>query len=171
MKSNKYLMGIAVGVIMAVAVQGAHAGSLAPSLAQLAAHYAQPSANVAKSIATQPERAGRGIFQPHVNATGEVQVYVHYRPGEQPSRMELAMLGAQNMRSALGVIQAWVPIAHLGQLAKMAGVSRVGRPAYAIVRGVGGARPRTDTCNTLTTGLNIDGAAIYRVALSLHAKK
>ena len=160
MKSNKYLMGVVAGAIIATGAQGAHAGSLAPGLTQLAAHYAQSSTKVAKSIATQPERSGRGIFQPHVNASGEVQVYIHYRPGEQPSRMELAMLGAKDMLSALGVIQAWVPIARLGQLAKIPGVTRVGLPDYAVVRGVGGAQPRTDTCNALTTGLNIDGAAI-----------
>ena len=160
MKFNKYLLGVVAGTGMAMAAQGALAGSLAPSLAQLAAHYSQVPAKVARSIATQPEPAGRGIFQPHVNASGEVQVNIHYRRGEQPSTMELQMLGARNMLSALGVIQAWVPISHLGQLSKIAGVTRVGLPAYAVVRGVGGAQTRTTSCNILTTGLNIDASAI-----------
>ncbi len=160
MKFNRYLLGVVAGAGMAMAAQAAHAGGLAPSLAQLAAHYAQAPAKVSRSIATQPESAGRGIFQPHVNASGEVQVYIRYRPGEQPSAMELQMLGARHMLSALGVIQAWVPISRLGQLSKLAGVTRVGLPAYAIIRGAGGARTRSTSCTTLTTGLNIDASAI-----------
>lgn len=160
MKFNKYLLAFAAGAGMSMAAPGAHAGGLAPRLAQLAAHYSQAPAKVARSIATQPEPTGRGIFEPHVNASGEVQVYIRYRPGEQPSAMELQMLGAKHMLSALGVIQAWVPITRLGQLSKLAGVTRVALPAYAIVRGAGGARTRSTSCNTLTTGLNIDASAI-----------
>ncbi|HYW76898.1 MAG TPA: PKD domain-containing protein [Gammaproteobacteria bacterium] len=159
MKIHKLMTGVVAAAGMTIGMHAAHGGTLAPSLARLSAGYTRSQARA--NPAVQPDRAAPGPFSPHVNSAGDVQVYIHYRPGEMPSRAELEMLGAKHMVSALGVVQAWVPVGRLKQLSALAGVTRVGLPVYAIVRGApGGALPRTDTCTTLATGINIDASGI-----------
>ena len=159
MKIHKLMTGIVAAAGMTIGMHAAHAGTLVPSLARLSARYAQPQSRA--NLAVQPDRARPGPFRPHVNSAGEVQVYIHYRPGAMPSQAELDMLGAQHTVSALGVVQAWVPVGRLKSLSELPGVTRVGLPVYAVVRGVpGGAQPRTDTCTTLATGITIDASGI-----------
>jgi hypothetical protein len=57
-------------------------------------------------------------------------------------------------------LQAWVPIARLRQLADLSGVTRVGLPAYAIVRGPIIPQSQTGTCSAVASGLAIDSQGI-----------
>lgn len=161
MKISKLLIGAAALVGAVVIAHGAQAGTLVPSLARLSAENAQMPQKVTRSA-----NAGRALtyanaFGPHVNGSGEVQVYIHYRPGQQPAPAALRMLGAKRIKAALGVVQAWVPISRLHQLAGLAGVTRVGLPAYAVVRGLGGLQAQpADTCAAVPTGLDINSQGI-----------
>ncbi|MGH8127311.1 MAG: Ig-like domain-containing protein [Gammaproteobacteria bacterium] len=156
MKISRLTMGIGAAVLFAVAC-AAQAGSLSPALAHLAANYAR-SPNSVQSFVTHPG-ARPSVFDPRVDATGAVQVYIHYRAGQRPANAALYVLGATQIRAALGVVQAWVPIAHLNQLAALGGVTRVGLPAYAIVRGAS-PQPQADSCTAVTSGLQIDKEGI-----------
>lgn len=156
MKTSKLLISAAVLVGAAAITHGARAGTLVPSLARLSTEYARTPQKILRTAGSRQGPVYANAFGPHVNGSGEVQVYIHYRPGQQPATAALHMLGADRIKAALGVVQAWVPVSRLHQLAGMAGVTRVGLPAYAIVRGLGTAQPRADTCSSVPTGLNID---------------
>ncbi|MGH8273139.1 MAG: Ig-like domain-containing protein [Gammaproteobacteria bacterium] len=140
----------------------ATAGTLAPQLRALAASYHQaPQATVAQAAHLTNTRVPR-FLTPHVNAAGEVQIYIHYRPGEAPSRATLARIGASKIlvSQPLGVVQAWVSIAKLNAASALAGVTKVGLPVYGYAKGVGTVSPAADTCNPVPSGLKIDQEGI-----------
>ncbi|MGA7965075.1 MAG: Ig-like domain-containing protein [Gammaproteobacteria bacterium] len=148
-------MSIGAAALLIVACV-AQAGSLSPALAHLAANYAR-SPQTVHSLVTHPG-ARPPAFGPRVNATGAVQVYIHYRAGNAPTNVALYGLNATGVLISrpLSVVQAWVPIAKLQAAALLNGVTKVGLPVYAVVKGVAGVRPAADTCNAVQTGLKID---------------
>ncbi|HSC46919.1 MAG TPA: PKD domain-containing protein [Gammaproteobacteria bacterium] len=94
------------------------------------------------------------------NASGQVQVYLHYViGGTAPSIGALETLGATDIRSSpeLGVVQAWLPPAALATAAALEGVTRVGLPRYAIVKRAPELPPLTNTGS-----VNTEGDAILR---------
>lgn len=160
MKISKLSVGAAAILGAAVMVNSAYAGGLSPRLAKLSAEYARSPQIVTRMANQKRDLAGTTIFDPHVNSSGEVQVYIHYKPGQRPGDSSLVMLGATHIRAALGVVQAWVPISRLQQLANMTGVTRIGLPDYAVMRGLGGIQPRADSCTSVQSGLAIDHEGI-----------
>lgn len=157
-KTPHRFIGLTVAALLLS--QAAHAGSLSPTLSQLVARFAlSPRAAVIRTRRTSPAALAM-VFSAHVDAGGAVQVYIHYRSGEAPGQAALQALGASGIESALGVTQAWVPIGRLQQVARMHGVTRLGLPAYAIVRGQSLAGPRASTCGSVPSGLDIDAGGI-----------
>ncbi len=145
----------------------AAAGTLSPQLRALAASYQKaPQATVSRAAQTTTKHAP-GIFRPHVSAAGMVQVYIHYRPGGLPTATALATVNAGSVlvSRALGLVQAWIPIAKLQAAAALDGVTVVGLPVYGMVNEVHGSNPATDTCTAVPTGLaiNSQGIAAQRV--------
>ncbi len=147
----------------------AAAGSLSPQLQALASHYrATPRATLAR-LAGESSASTRSPFSPRVNAAGEVQVYIHYQPGDAPSDAALAAVGASDVLVSrpLGVVQAWVPIVKLEAAAALGGVTKVGLPVYGSVEGAAVMQPSADTCGAVPSGLGIDyeGVAAQNVGL------
>ena len=99
------------------------------------------------------------------NATGAVQVYLHYAPGGAgPDIAALESLGATDIVQSkeLSVVQAWVPAAALKAASNIAGVSRVGLPRYAMHKRIIPMGPRYSTGSVTTEGDRILGAAQFR---------
>jgi len=131
-------------------------------------------ATAARENRTQPLMAAalsRELFRQNSplearwNASGQVQVYLHYDPnGNPPDRAELAALGATGILNspALGVVQAWVPADQLEDAATLTGVKRVSVPRYAFTRRAPpmAALPRTGSVDT--QGDQILGASQFR---------
>lgn len=155
MKISRLMMAVSAIVLIAASC-AAQAGSLSPLLAHLAANYAR-SPQTVQSLVTHPG-VRPPAFGPRVNAVGAVQVYIHYRAGNAPTTVALDGLNATGVLVSrpLGVVQAWVPIAKLQTAASLNGVTKVGLPVYAVVKGAAGVRPAADTCNAVQTGLKID---------------
>ena len=168
--TRTFARGAAAAALIALALP-AMAGTISPRLRALASAYRQaPQAAVAQARRAVA-RSGTGIFMPHVSAAGKVQVYLHYRPGNEPAPLALDGLDASGVLVSrpLGVVQAWVPIGQLQQVADLAGVTRVTLPVYGMTTVPAGTRPATDTCNGVSSGLDIDknGIVAQRVD-SLH---
>lgn len=149
----------------------AAAGTLSPQLRSLAEAYQKaPQATVSQARQAVAAHAS-GIFMPHVSTGGKVQVYMHYRPGNAPSPAALDGLDASGVlvSRALGVVQAWVPIAGLQRVAEFPGVSRVTLPVYAFVKNGNTPVPAADSCSSVPSGLSIDqdGITAERVS-ALH---
>lgn len=83
------------------------------------------------------------------NASGSVQVYIHYaQGGVLPDAGTLQQLGATDIRSAnlMGVVQAWVPANKLTAIAALPWVQRLTLPHYAIHNAArGAATPRASS--------------------------
>lgn len=146
-------------------LSSAWAGQLDPRLAALTigGHAFVRVTATGAVVARQPINP----MLPRVRADGAVQVYI--RPttpgGQLPLASELAAVGATGIRSsvALGVVQAWVPVGRLNDLANLPGVGLVTVPSYAMP-----PRPiRRNALNgaqtvaaSVPTGLAIDHAAV-----------
>lgn len=138
------------------------AGSLSPQLQALQASWQKaPKATLTQAVQHAQSPAQR-LFAPRVNNTGKVEVYMHYRAGHQPGARTLARLGASDVLVSprLGVVQAWVPIANLDAATALTGVTRVGLPTYAYVKGTPGAQPAAGSCDPVPSGLDIDNQGI-----------
>lgn len=117
-------------------------------------------------VALSP-RDARNYSLPRVSSDGLVQVYIQppTRWDQLPPGSELQSIGAKRIVNSkrLGVVQAWVPIAQLGQLANLPGVGRVTVPTYAVtpqpVHATSTAQA-IHTSATVPTGLAIDHTAI-----------
>lgn len=139
----------------------AAAGTLAPQLQALQASYTKaPKSTVARAM-NQTAAPSRHLFAPHVNATGKVQIYMHFKNGAAPAKKALARLGASDVLVSrpLGVVQAWVPIAKLDASAALGGVSEVTLPVYGYAKGAG-PQPAAGSCSAVPTGLDIDNEGI-----------
>ena len=135
---------------------------LAPIAAAAARHLEAPLRDAA--LARAAARAA-SPFEPHWNAAGQVQVYLHYgKYGAAPDREQLQALGATEIvdSPSLGVIQAWVPAGQLDAIGGLPGVLRVGLPRYALHKQAPLQRPVTYTGSVETQGDSILGAAEFR---------
>lgn len=159
MKINRLVVGAAAVAGLLTLTHIARAGALSPALERLATDYARAPGAVTQSVRS---RAGAfaNAFGPRVDPAGEVQVYIHYREGQRPADAALRLLGANRIKAALGVVQAWVPVGRLRQLAKLGGVARVGLPAYAVVRGHTAPLANATSCGSVPTNLSIDATGI-----------
>jgi hypothetical protein len=167
MPSFRSFTRIAIALTALALALPAAAGSLSPRLQALQASWQKaPEATLTRAVQGAQSPAQR-LFSPRVNHSGKVQVYMHYRAGHQPGAQALARLGASDVLVSprLGVVQAWVPIAKLNAAAALAGVSAVGLPTYAYVKGARGEQPAADSCDPVQSGLDIDneGVAAQRV--------
>lgn len=107
------------------------------------------------------------VLEPRWNASGQVQVYLHYAPdGAAPDMAGLANLGATDIKQSpeLHVVQAWVPAAALKAAANLPGISRVTLPRYAFHKRAPALGPFTETGSVTTEGDQILGAAQFRSA-------
>lgn len=170
MSTRTFARAATVAALMAFALP-ALAGTLSPRLQSLASAYRRAPQAAVTQARQAVAASGTGIFMPHVSAAGKVQVYLHYRPGDEPAPMALDGLDASGVLVSrpLGLVQAWVPIGKLQAAAALAGVTRVTLPIYGMTTGPVGAQPATDTCNGVQSGLDIDkdGILAQRVD-SLH---
>lgn len=104
-------------------------------------------------------------FEPHWNAAGQVQVYLHYdKANAAPDREQLQALGAKDIVNSpeLGVIQAWVPASQLYAVSALPGVLRVGLPRYAVHKLAPVQHPMTYTGTVDTQGDGILQAVTFR---------
>ena len=104
------------------------------------------------------------------NASGQVQVYLHYAPGTaSPSVTELENLGATGIVNSpeLAVVQAWLPASELKAAAALPDVSRVSPPRYAIHKRAPAMGPITETGSVTTEGDQILGSAGFRSATGI----
>jgi hypothetical protein len=158
-----------VALLLSVCFFGsAWAGQLDPRLAALTigGHAFVRLTATGAVVARQPINP----MLPRVRADGAVQVYI--RPtapgGQLPAVSELVAVGATSIRPSvvLGVVQAWVPVGRLNDLANLPGVGLVTVPTYAVPpRPVGhNASGRVRTAQvaaaSVPTGLTIDQAAV-----------
>jgi hypothetical protein len=113
------------------------------------------------------------IIEPHWNAQGQVQVYLHFdRDGAPPDAEQLAALGATGIviSQRLGVIQAWVPAAELSAAADLPGVLRVGLPRYALPKRAPAIGPVYATGSVDTQGDSLLHASAFRRATGVTGK-
>ncbi|HEX5313784.1 MAG TPA: hypothetical protein VFX38_02615, partial [Gammaproteobacteria bacterium] len=160
MRKRHRIRGIVLAAITFAFALPAAAGSLSPRLQTLADSWRQaPVATLARLTAASGVQTQ--IFAPRVSATGRVEVYIRFRPGEMPAAAALATLGAENVvfSPALGIVQAWVPIGRLRETSQLAAVVRVDLPAYgrAKVATLPDAMPRA---GGVPPGLRIDREGI-----------
>jgi hypothetical protein len=104
------------------------------------------------------------------NASGQVQVYLHYVPGTaSPSVTELENLGATDIVQSpeLAVIQAWLPASALKAAADLPGISRVSLPRYAIYKRAPVTGPIAETGSVTSEGDQILGSAAFRSATGI----
>lgn len=104
------------------------------------------------------------------NASGQVQVYLHYVPGAaSPSVTELENLGATGIVQSpeLAVIQAWLPASALKAAADLPGISRVSLPRYAIHKRAPATGPIDETGSVTSEGDRILGSAAFRSATGI----
>ena len=104
-------------------------------------------------------------FEARWNASGQVQVYLHYAPGAAaPGVIELENLGATDIKQSpeMNVIQAWLPATALKAAAGLPGISHVGLPRYAIHKRITPAGPVAYTGSRTTEGDEILGTAQFR---------
>ena len=86
------------------------------------------------------------------DSSGNVQVYIHLENTDDSSLQQLRDLGAtiEVTNSGWNVVQAWVPISSLDQIAALDAVQEITPPDYAV---------------TKTGSINSDGDAIHRADL------
>ncbi|HEY1992596.1 MAG TPA: hypothetical protein VGH71_09055, partial [Gammaproteobacteria bacterium] len=135
---------------------------LAPIAAAAERHAEAPLRDAALA-----REAGRTLspFEPHWNAAGQVQVYLHYdKANAAPDREQLQALGATDMVDSpeLGVIQAWVPAAQLNAVGELPGVLRIGLPRYAVHKDAPAQAPVAYMGSVDTQGDNILRASFFR---------
>ena len=146
---------------------------LAPRIAHIAAVAGTLEARAmqTRALAAQAQPSGPSPLAARFNASGQVQVYLHYDPRRgAPTVATLQSLGATRVLDSapLGVVQAWVPPSALYSIAALPQVLRVTIPRYAVVRRnlpPVGARPRSGSVNT--QGDQILGTAQFRQATGL----
>jgi hypothetical protein len=159
MFSSRPLARLAVACAALAVGLPAAAGTLSPQLRTLLIAYQKsPQATLAQAVgATRHSKVSRA-FAPHVNAAGQVQVYLYYRQGERPTSAALAGLSADKVLVSppLGIVQAWLPIGELHAAAALAGVSRVALPVYGRVKGHSERQPREAACDPVPEGLDIN---------------
>ncbi len=139
----------------------AWAGQLDPRLAALTigGHAFVQSANTGAVVATQPTNPSL----PRVRSDGTIQVYIKPAApgGPLPSASELATVGATDIQPsvALGMVQAWVPVSRLNELANLPDVGLVTVPTYALsprpIEPKASGTPRTAAAASVPTGLAI----------------
>ncbi|MGH8427117.1 MAG: S8 family serine peptidase [Gammaproteobacteria bacterium] len=159
MKPICSIAGISLLTVAMISAPLAAAGTLSPRLQALVDAYAKaPQAVLARSVAIP----GVPTLAPRVTAAGQVEVYIHYRPSEAPSLAALADLEVKDVEvsPALGVVQAWVPIARLQDAADLDGVVRVGLPAYAYLKEARSLVAKPGKSAAIPPGLHIDNEGI-----------
>ena len=103
------------------------------------------------SDSTPPEQDTKGD-PVRFDSSGNVQVYIHLENTDDSSLQQLRDLGAtiEVTNSGWNVVQAWVPISSLDQIAALDAVQEITPPDYAV---------------TKTGSINSDGDAIHRADL------
>ena len=103
------------------------------------------------SDSTPPEQDTKGD-PVRFDSSGNVQVYIHLENTDDSSLQQLRDLGAtiEVTNSGWNVVQAWVPISSLDQIAALDAVHEITPPDYAV---------------TKTGSINSDGDAIHRADL------
>lgn len=152
----------------------ASAGTLGPRLAEL---LTERAAIVRSDVGSYSPSSKP--FQPRLDGTGRVQVYVHPAVGisVQMVSADLRAFGAADVVSSpiMRVTQAWVPVGELSKLAALGDVSRVNVPAYADTRPVARALPNSQSrdasvaTQAVPTGLTIDAQALAAMQTSVLA--
>ncbi len=169
---RKHLIPLLIAAALPLAAHAALSSSVSHKLDKRLAVIA----TAAQENRTEPMMAAaltKEIFQQNSplearwNAAGQVQVYLHYeRNGNPPDSTALAALGATGIVNspALGVVQAWIPAAKLGDAAALTEVNRVSVPSYAFTRRSPPvtALPRTGSVDT--QGDQILGASEFRAS-------
>lgn len=113
-----------------------------------------------------PGQMDNALFAPRVDGSGRVEVYLHYAAeAGPPTSPALDALGARDVRvsPALGVVQLWIPVAELAELAAVPGVGRVTVPAYARVISPPTANQPSQAppaASAPSSGLQIDSIAV-----------
>lgn len=164
-----YLACVALGILIGYAGT-ALAGRLDPRLAAL--KIGSPAFLKAndRGIALPWSPQATNPFLPRVRADGTVQVYIRGLGPDSPlpTTAELDGAGARSIQAspALDVVQAWVPISNLSELANLPNVGLVTVPTYAmmprpphpqhLIRLTQGITSAT----SVATGLAIDQAAV-----------
>ncbi|MGH8278153.1 MAG: PKD domain-containing protein [Gammaproteobacteria bacterium] len=170
MKLTGVLLGSLLAVttvpVMAAANLPGATGKLSARLAmvaELAAHH-QTQSVMARSLTQQLFRRAAPL-SPRWNASGAVQVYLHFnRYGGTPDAAALTALGATDVivSRGLDVVQAWIPAGKLPAAAALQNVTRITVPRYALVKRQPPAPPSPRTGSVDTAGDQILGAAQYR---------
>ena len=135
---------------------------LAPIAAAAEQHLEAPLRDAALAREAQGEISP---FEPHWNATGQVQIYLHYdKANAAPDLEQLRALGATDITDSpeLGVIQTWVPVSQLRAVGELPGVLRVGLPRYAVHKQAPVQGSVTYTGSVDTQGDSILQAAAFR---------
>ena len=179
----KYALVLAAVPLLASAAMtpvGAPGAPSAAVLAKLSPHIAhiaavagtrEARAMQTRALAAQAQPNGPAPLAARFNASGQVQVYLHYDPRRgAPTVAALQSLGATRVLDSapLSVVQAWVAPSALYAIAALPQVLRVTIPRYAVVRRnlpPIGARPRSGSVNT--QGDQILGTAQFRQATGL----
>jgi len=166
-----YTRAAAALALTFVFATAAWAGRLDPRLSALTTGgHSFVRASAAGAVTAGSRARAASPMLPRVRSNQTVQVYIHPSAphGPLPTAAALRMVHASGIRasSALGVVQAWVPISQLSALANLPGVGLVTVPAYARVAppprpaGSKAATTFTPAAATPPSGLSIDAAAV-----------